>query len=185
GVTPAGHVSRLERPQFVNELAGANLVIRREAFDAVGGFQSPTVGGEAVRPCYKVRTLLDRRILYEPSLAVSATPPRFPRQFLVDMARYGRARGDLARRCREVAPLVPYALPTLVAGFLMAEVLLLLTHHWRPAIADGVVLLGADLIEAIGLLAAPGRRSDRLLAALGLPLVPLAYGAAFIRGFFG
>jgi glycosyltransferase involved in cell wall biosynthesis len=185
GITPAGHISRMERARFVAELAGSNLVIRREVFASVGGFQSPSVGGEAVRLCYKVRTLLDRTILYEPALAVKATAPRFPGAFLADMARYGRARGDLARRCREVAPLVPYALPTLVGAFLVAEMGLLVFHHWRAAAAGALILAAAYLTEAVGVLFARGRLGDRLLAALGLPLVPMTYGAAFIRGYFG
>ncbi|TMB91052.1 MAG: glycosyltransferase family 4 protein [Chloroflexi bacterium] len=159
--------------------------IRSELFRAVGGFQSPSVGGEAVRLCYKVRTLLERDIFYEPSLAVTATARRFPGAFLADMARYGRARGDLARRCSEVAPLVPYALPTLVGAFLLAEVGMLALHHWRAAAAGALILAGAYIIEAISVLFARGRLSDRLLAVLGLPLVPLTYGAAFIRGYFG
>jgi glycosyltransferase involved in cell wall biosynthesis len=185
GATPSGHISRLERARPVSEVAGSNLIIRRELFFAVGGFQSPSVGGEAVRLCYKVRTLLDRRVLYEPALAVSATAPRFPGSFLADIAAYGRARGDLARRYREVAPLIPYGLPTLFVLLILAELALLPFHPWKASIIGGAILLLVYLVEAVSVLRGKARLSDRLVAAAALPLVPIAYGLAFVRGYLG
>ena len=43
------------------------------------------------------------------------------------------------------------------------------------------------VVQAVGVLFAkgPARPGDRLLATLGLPLVSLTYGVAFVRGFFG
>jgi glycosyltransferase involved in cell wall biosynthesis len=190
GTTPSGHVSRAERPRSVTELTGSNLLIRDDVFRDVGGFQSPSVGGEAVRLCYKVRSLLGCEINYEPDLAVVATTRRFPGAFLADTAAYGRARGDMARRFREVAPFYPYALPTLVALFVLVELALVLTpfRHLRLAEFIGAsLLLVLYVVQAVGVLFAkgPARLSDRLLATLGLPLVSLTYGIAFVRGFFG
>jgi glycosyltransferase involved in cell wall biosynthesis len=194
GTTPSGHVSRAERPRTVSELAGANLLIRQDVFRDVGGFQSPSVGGEAVRLCYKVRSILGCDINYEPKLAVAATTRRFPGPFLADTAAYGRARGDMARRFREVAPFYPYALPTLLTIFVAVEAALVLLapiRHlrlaWDIAEAGALILLVLYLIQASGVLFArgPARLSDRILATLGLPLVSLTYGIAFVRGFFG
>jgi glycosyltransferase involved in cell wall biosynthesis len=191
GTTPSGHVSRAERPRKVSELTGSNLLIRDDVFRDVGGFQSPSIGGEAVRLCYKVRSILGCDINYEPKLAVVATTRRFPGPFLADTAAYGRARGDMARRFREVAPFYPYALPTLVALFVLVEAaLVLLTpiRHLRLAEFIGAsLLLVLYAVQAVGVLFArgPARFGDRLLATLGLPLVSLTYGIAFVRGFFG
>lgn len=190
GTTPSGHVSRAERPRTVSELTGSNLLIRRDVFRDVGGFQSPSVGGEAVRLCYKVRSILGCTINYEPKLAVAATTRRFPGPFLTDTAAYGRARGDMARRFREVAPFYPYALPTLVTLFVILELILLLPYPHHPvktALVGGALLGALYLVQAVGVLFAkgPARPGDRLLATLGLPLVSLTYGIAFVRGFFG
>jgi glycosyltransferase involved in cell wall biosynthesis len=192
GTTPSGHVSRAEKPHTVSELSGSNLLIREDVFHDVGGFQSPSVGGEAVRLCYKVRSILGCDINYEPKLAVAATTRRFPGPFLRDTAAYGRARGDMARRFREVAPFYPYALPTLLTLFLLAEVVLAMPftpfRHVRLAEYIGASLLFVVYVmQAVGVLFAKGpmRPLDRLLATLGLPLVSLTYGVAFVRGFFG
>ncbi len=191
GTTPSGHVSRAERPRKVSELTGSNLLIREEVFRDVGGFQSPSIGGEAVRLCYKVRSILGCDIHYEPRLAVAATTRRFPGAFLADTAAYGRARGDMARRFREVAPFYPYALPTLLAVFVLVEAALVLLspiRHLRLAEYIGAsLLLVLFVVQAAGVLFAkgPARPGDRILATLGLPLVSLTYGIAFVRGFFG
>jgi glycosyltransferase involved in cell wall biosynthesis len=190
GTTPSGHVSRAERPRTVSELAGANLLIRADVFRDVGGFQSPSVGGEAVRLCYKVRSILGCDINYEPKLAVIATTRRFPGPFLADTAAYGRARGDMARRFREVAPFYPYALPTLVTLVVILELALLIPfphHPFKAAVIGGGLLFLLYLIQASGVLFArgPARLGDRILATLGLPLVSLTYGIAFVRGFLG
>ena len=190
GTTPSGHVSRAERPRTVTELTGSNLLIRYDVFRDVGGFQSPSVGGEAVRLCYKARSILGCEVNYEPDLAVAATTRRFPGPFLADTAAYGRARGDMARRFREVAPFYPYALPTLVTLVVILELGLLIPfphHPFKAAAIGGALLFVLYLVQTVGVLFAKGTSGlgDRLLATLGLPLVSLTYGVAFVRGFFG
>lgn len=185
GITPGARMSRVGPPRRVNELAGSNLLIRAHDFHAVGGFQSPSVGGEAVRLCYKVRALLGQAILHHPSLAVRATAHRFPGPLLSDIAGYGRARGDLARRFREVAPLIPYGLPTLATIFLGGELALLPLHRFKAVLIGLAVLIVGTLAESLPALISRSRLSDRLIATAAMPLVPLAYGLAFIRGYLG
>ena len=185
GLTPAGHMSRVRQPQPVAELAGSNLIVRRGAFWEVGGFQSPTVGGESVRLCYKVRTLLGSEAMCHPELAVSAHVRSFPKAFLGEMVAFGRARGDLARRLPGVVRLLPYALPVLLWVALLAEVALIATHHFRIALIGVAILAVAFVVQAISVLMGAGRLSDRLMAIIGLPLVPLAYGLGFVRGYVG
>ncbi len=185
GMSRAGHMSRLQRVHTVRELTGSNLVIPRKLFWSVGGFQSPSVGGEAARLCYKVRSLRSRTVLYHPRLAATATVRRFPGPFLSDVSTYGRARGDLARRYPAMAPLVPHALPTVLALVAAAELALLPFHRGFGALA-GLALLGsAYLLAAVRVLLGKGRFGDRLLAAAALPLVALTNGLAFLRGYLG
>jgi glycosyltransferase involved in cell wall biosynthesis len=84
-----------------------------------------------------------------------------------------------------VAPLIPYGLPTLSVVLLAAELSLLPFHPWKAAIIGGAILLAAYLLQAVRLLFARALFSDRLIAAAALPLVPIVYGLAFIRGYLG
>jgi glycosyltransferase involved in cell wall biosynthesis len=184
-LTPGAHLSRMQEPHPVTELAGSNLVVRRDAFWAVGGFQSPSSGGEAVRLCYKIRTLLDKPVLYHPALAVSATARAFPRQFLSEMSTFGRARGDLARRLPDAAPPLPYLLPVLLWFALVAEIIAVGGHLFRVALVIAAILATVFVLQAINLVTSKSRVSDRLCAVIGFPLVPLAYGLGFVRGYLG
>ncbi len=93
----------------------------------------------------------------------------------------------MARRFREVAPFFPYALPTLVTIFVILELALLPLHRTKVELSVGALLIALYLLQAVGVLFAKGpvRIGDRILAALGLPLVSLTYGVFFVRGFFG
>lgn len=187
GGTRSGHPSRMGPARAVPELAGSNLVIRADLFHAVGGFQCPTIGGEAVRLCYKVRTLMDHEILSTPELAVTSTAQRFPRAFLRETAGYGRARGDLARRFREASPFFPYGLPTLLALAVAIEIAFLPFQRWMAILAGVALLAALWLVMGLGILFGRhgARLADRALAFLGLPTVAIVFGVAFIGGYFG
>jgi len=116
---------------------------------------------------------------------VSATSRSFPKPFLGEITSFGRARGDLARRLPPVARPVPYALPTMLWLVLAGEVALLLRNQLRIALAVALVLFAVFLLQAVSVLTAKGRLADRLLATVGLTLVPLAYGLGFARGYVG
>ena len=183
--TPGTHIAHAEKRRTVREVAGSNLIVRTSAWRSIGGFQSPTPGGEAVRLCHKLRLLRGDRVHYCPELAVRQTVRAFPGPFLAEVRTYGRARGDLARRLPEAAPLVPYGVPTLVLIALIAHLALIPFHLFAVA-RIGLLLIAAGFVgEAVSVLLGRGRFADRLLAALALPVVTLTYGAGFLRGFLG
>jgi glycosyltransferase involved in cell wall biosynthesis len=174
----------------VREVGSENLAIRSEAFWAVGGFQTPAGGGgESVRLCYKVRRLLDGKIRTEPELAVRAPAPGFPGPLLGAVAAYGRSRGCLARRLPEAAPLFPFALPsvTLLVG---CALVFALVFAARPdlllaSVAAVGALFAFSVLQSIRGLRTQGSLTVGLLACLVLPVVLLAYGASFLRGYLG
>ncbi len=190
GGAPAAHNATLGRSRPVKEVGSSNLVVRTWAFRAVGGFQTPAAGGgEAVRLCYKVRTLLSGTVTSEPGMTLTAPAPSVPGGLLHDIAAYGRSRGHLARRMPEAVPLVPYSLPSVIS------VLFCVTATLGIVIDNLVVrtmLLGvliALMMMFIALSARTRRGSvttgDRLLAGLALPLVLLVFGVTFLRGYLG
>jgi glycosyltransferase involved in cell wall biosynthesis len=185
GRTPGTPQTHADRPRVVRELAGSNLIVRTSAWRSIGGFQSPSPGGEAVRLCHKLRVLRGDQIHYRPELAVKQTVRSFARPFLTEVTAYGRARGDLARRLPEAAPLVPYGLPAVLVLIVVAHLALIPLHLFAVAKIGLLLLAAVFLAEAVGVMFGRGRFSDRLAAAVALPVVTLAYGAGFLRGFLG
>jgi glycosyltransferase involved in cell wall biosynthesis len=169
-------------PRDVLELPTTNLVVRRSSFVAVGGLQSPTPLGDDTRLCYKLRTLLGQRVVYEPALAVEA-PAAGLAALMSLMFRWGRQRGDLTRRLPQTSKPVPYALPSI--GLLAMVVALALSPFMVAS--RGAVLAAAATYLFAGLVLMLGSRQVRAggLAAAGIPLTHLVYGAGFLKGYFG
>jgi glycosyltransferase involved in cell wall biosynthesis len=166
----------------VSELPTTNLVVRRSAFLAVGGFQSPTPLGDDTRLCYKLRTLLGLRVVYDPALAVEA-PAAGVRALTSVMFRWGRQRGDLTRRLPQVSKPIPYAVPAIA---LLCMFIALAVAPFTT-LGRSVLLLTACAYLAAGILVMLRSRQFRtgVLAAAGIPMMHLAYGAGFLRGYVG
>jgi glycosyltransferase involved in cell wall biosynthesis len=189
GRAPAAHNVRSRAVRPVREVGSSNLVIRRKAFEAVGGFQSPTsAGGEAVRLCFKVRTILGGRIVSDPRLAVSAPAPSFPSALLSDIGIYGRSRGNMARRMPDVAPTLPYALPSVVViGAPVILAFLALTDGWVRLATLGVLtaVFAAFMLHCARALRGAASVADRVAAVCAVPVVLGWFGVAFLRGYVG
>jgi hypothetical protein len=122
-----------------------------------------------------------------------ATARRFTGPRLVaHAATYRRARSEgTGRFGEEVAPpFFQYALPALLALLVVLDVALVLLspiRHLRLAEYIGASLVSAFFLMQAGRVAfasGPARIGDRALAALGVPVVSVTYGFAFVRGFF-
>jgi glycosyltransferase involved in cell wall biosynthesis len=190
GGSPAAHNLRPKPARSVREVGASNVVIRTAAFRAVGGFQAPPGGGgEAVRLCYKVRTLLGGKIISAPGLTLSSPASIFPGALFRDIATYGRSRGALARRLPEAAPLFPYALPSVAT--MLVVVLACLLAVVGGGLLGGVLLalivavVSFFLIQSVRTLRGSEALPDRLVAGLSLPFILVTYGLTFVRGYFG
>ncbi len=186
--TPAAHNARMAKRREVREVGWSNLVVRADAFRAVGGFQTPIGEGSAsVRLCYKVRSLLNGKVISDPGLALSAPAPRFPGPLLRDVADYGKSRGNLAHRLPEVAPLLPYAIPSLVLVIFVAaaSIALGIGAVWLALLVAAAIYLAAAMAPLTLGLRAPGGPFDRLMACFALPIVLTVFGLTFARGYFG
>jgi len=168
----------------VAEVPAGNMVVRRDVFRAVGGFQSPAQGSESTRLCYKVRALLGLRVVADAALSAAASPPDFPAELLGRVVAHGRVRGDMGRRLRDMSPLAVYALPALAVAALVPIAALL---SRMPRVRAGTLIaLGALylLLVAEVLISRESLRA-RLLAAVSLPLLPVVYASGFVRGYMG
>lgn len=183
GSGPLRYRFQRRRPRLVRELPTSNLVVRTEAFRAVGGFQSPTALGDDARLCHKLRSLLGRHVVYDPELVVETVPPAFPQPFLSLIAEWGRQRGDLLRRLPEATQPLPYILPALL---MLAAVVALILSPSQPAARFVVLLLGAGyLAGGLWLLIRSRGMRVGLRAAAGLPAMHLAYAIGLISGYVG
>lgn len=93
-----GSVRVAVRPrQPVPYLVTANLVVRREAFTAVGGFDAGLRTGEDVDLCWRLSTA-GHRLVYQPEGRVRHEHRGAPRAFVATRAAYAISEASLLRR---------------------------------------------------------------------------------------
>jgi GT2 family glycosyltransferase len=168
-----------QRPRRVNDYPAYNLLIRREALDAVGGWGTTFYGGEDTVLCLR---LAEKGWLvhYDPDVVVFHRRRPILRSHLLQVANVGRHRGYFVRAFPATSRRALYALPAF-APFALGIGLLLLQR--RPVAGLTLAATGYALVAAETL------RRHPPSVALATPAVAaahhLAYGVAFLRGLFG
>jgi glycosyltransferase involved in cell wall biosynthesis len=183
GSGPLYYRFRLATSRDVPELPTTNLVVRRRAFLSVGGFQSPSPLGDDARLCYKIRSLLRLRIVYDPALAVESPPPALPQPCLGLMMEWGRHRGDMWRRLPEASHRLLNQLPS-IAVLGMAMLAVISPFALAARLCLGLVA-GFYVLAAIWMAIRSRDARAGLVAGLCLPLIHGAYGIGFLRGYLG
>ncbi|MBL3686719.1 glycosyltransferase family 2 protein [Leucobacter zeae] len=163
-------------------------VFRREAFDAVGGYDPAILRGEDWELNLRIRRA-GFGIRFEPALGVTYRP----RASLADLSRQffatGTWRAVLVRKYGGANPWRFFAPGALVVGLAVGlAALVLLLVGALPWASGWPVLLAAPALYALGIayatLRIPDQRGgrDRLLTAAALVTMHLSWGAGFLRG---
>lgn len=173
------------RPRTVDDLHSVNLLVRRHAMEAVGGFDVTYWPGEDTKLCLDL-VRAGGQVVYDPGVIVYHHRATTPMRHLRQVGRYGLHRGHFARVLPETSRRLAYFLPTLAILALAALVVLSwVAPATRPLL--GGVLAGALMVVAVaGVIEAARIREWRV--ALFFPalllVTHLVYGLAVIRGFF-
>ncbi|MFN4217333.1 MAG: glycosyltransferase, partial [Brevinematales bacterium] len=161
------------------DLPSVNLIVKKEVFESVGGFDSTYYPGEDTKLCLAIKKK-NYRILYSPQVIVwHHRRPLFPHHFR-QIANYALHRGFFARRYGATSLKMAYLLPSL---FLLGIIL-----GWIPAILFSFLwwIYGGTLfIYFVGafLLGTGKTLFERLATTLGIFASHLTYGWFFIQGF--
>ncbi|MCC7518004.1 MAG: glycosyltransferase [Verrucomicrobiae bacterium] len=166
-------------PAEVDDWPSCNLLVRRTAFDAVGGFGTDFWPGEDTAFCL---ALVKRgwKIRYEPRAAIEHHRRPSLKKHFVQLANYGLHRGYFAKRFPETSLRARYFAPSALLLGLIALLAALLTGIPRAggtlaALATAYLLLAAASVARAG--------PRLLLPSVGVIFIShLVYGAAFLRG---
>jgi cellulose synthase/poly-beta-1,6-N-acetylglucosamine synthase-like glycosyltransferase len=88
----------LPKPQrFVDDYPSFNLIVKKKAFNAVGGFDTQYWPGEDTKLCLDLTHQLKQKILYHPSIQVFHHRRPIFLPHLAQISRYGFQRGRFVR----------------------------------------------------------------------------------------
>jgi len=168
--------------RLVDDWPSVNLMVRRDVFLSVGGFDSPYWPGEDTFLCLKLKRA-GHHVLYVPRMIVWHHRREGLGRHMRQVGAYGLHRGYFARHLPETSRRPQYFLPSavfLLLLFLPAAVIL-------PSPLRELVL-AAGAIYGLGVLAGAVdlvRNNGFSVAVAAIPYViatHLAYGYSFIRG---
>ncbi len=170
--------------QQIDDWPSVNLLVRRESFLAVGGFDCQYWPGEDTRLCLKLKHT-GGKLIYVPEMVVWHHRRAGLLAHLKQIGAYGLHRGYFARHYPETSFRLKYFVPTTFAVFVLSS----LTAFWISALPDELLTFGWG-VYGIALLAGFFNimKYERPLVALAslvyVPITHFYYGVQFIRGFF-
>jgi hypothetical protein len=183
GSGPYTYRFRPGRARDVEDYPSMNLLVRRDDFEAVGGFDSIYWPGEDSEFCQKL-VAQGKRIVYEPRAIVYHHRRALFRPHLRQQGRYGVHRGHFARRFVGNSRRIAYLIPTVFTVWLVSGPVLAVI--WSPARILYAASVGSYLVALLATAAWVWRHErDVRVAALtfgGLFATHVTYGLCYVKG---
>lgn len=165
-----------------DDLPAFNFAVRREAIEAVGGWNSTFYGGEDTKVCLEL--LKDgRRLRYLPTMVVYHHRRPVFGSHLRQVANVARHRGFFARRHPSTSRRVIYFLPAIGTAGAVPGALALAVAFARSPRKTAIFCVSAWLVTAAPAYKRAGPSAVVFPAALALH--HLVYGIHFLRGLTG
>lgn len=165
---------------FVDDWPSVNLMVRKEAFLAAGGFDNEFWPGEDTKFCLDLVQKTGGKILYLPEMLVWHHRREALGKHLRQVGNYGLHRGYFARNYPRTSRRFKFFLPALLLLFLTVGALILPDGLYNA----GLYLYGAALALAALDIA---RHEPPNITAAALPYIVMThlwYGWGFLRGWF-
>lgn len=167
----------------LDDWPSVNLLVRKDIFERVGGFDTNYWPGEDTKLCLDI-IQAGKRIRYDPSVICWHHRATTPLRHLQQVARYGLHRGHFVRKFPQTSRRVAYFLPSLAVTVLLTiGVMAVAVPSSRRLVGVGLAAMMLTM-GVFGVVEAA--RSRRWLVAilylLFLPLTHLTYGIMFLQG---
>jgi len=168
----------------VDDWPSVNLMVRRDVFIDVNGFDSPYWPGEDTFLCLKFLRA-GHKVTYVPELVVWHHRREGLLRHMKQVGAYGLHRGYFARHLPETSRRIQYFFPSVVLlMFLTSPITLLLPEIFRWLLLLGICgYLSAVVIGILDLM----RFEKSIVAIAAFPYViatHISYGYQFLRGLF-
>jgi GT2 family glycosyltransferase len=169
-------------PRDVDDLPAYNLLIRRGAVEAVGGWKSTFYGGEDTKLCV---ALVEEglRLRYDPSVLVNHFRRPVFKAHMRQVANVGRHRGYFIRRYPETSRRLIYLLPAIFTIVTVPLSLLIGKAALRSPRRAATMFVSGWL--TVSVVASRRAGAAALLFPVALACHHLAYGFSVLRGLFG
>lgn len=165
-----------------DDIPSVNLIVKRDVFEAVGGYDSNFYPGEDTKLCLDITRKAKKRLLYCPDVLVYHHRRPLFRSHLKQATNYAKHRGYFAKVLPETSLRIQYFVPTLfmMGVFLGPIISIFIPFLWW--IYLGVLLF--YFVLAGFSVKNTGNFKIFILAVCGIFLTHLGYGICFLQGLF-
>lgn len=173
---------RPQGPRDVDDYPSCNMIIRKNIFEQVGGFDSAFYPGEDTVLCLKVTKQLKKRIVYEPAAVVYHHRRNLFAGHLKQVANYAVHRGYFVRKYPETSLRLAYFIPTLfVLGVVFGPLFFAINNLFlRLYFGILFIYLFCALVSSLRGEGVNGK----LLVFVGTVATNVTYGVMFLKGLF-
>lgn len=163
----------------VDDLPSVNLIVRRDVFEQIGGYDSDYYPGEDTKLCLDI-VESGKKIIYSPEVLVYHHRRRMFKQHLKQATNYAKHRGYFAKALPKTSCKPAYFIPSLfvlglVIGPLLSCVIPILWYFYFMVIVLYLFLLMASIRKVSSF-------KVWILTFLGIIATHIGYGVMFIRG---
>lgn len=176
---PIGNVRK------VDDWPSVNLLVRRDVFEKVGGFNSVYWPGEDTKLCLDI-VKMGKQIIYDPEVFVWHHRRGGLIRHLRQIGRYGLHRGFFAKKFPETSRRFKYFLPSLFVLFLAIGILHLFVENplFRGLYFTGIgVYLLALIVAFYHIQTKEKNFAISFVSILYIFLTHIWYGIRFIQGY--
>ena len=169
-----------KKKKFVNDFPSSNLIVKKNDFNRVKGFNTLLWPGEDTKLCHDLVYKLNKKILYHPSIKVfhHRRPIFIPH--LKQISRFGYHRSLFAKILPKTSRLPGYFGPPLFIPWLIITYFL-----FSPLFYLSLnIYLTITAITAMGLILKTQNPLAGILFFITVPLTHLTYGLFFLKALF-
>ena len=168
----------------VDDFPTVNLLVRRDVFEKVGGFDSNYWPGEDTKLCLDITKTMGKKIIYDPEVFVYHHRRALFIPHLKQISRYAFHRGYFAKVLPETSLRFTYFVPSLFLIGIILGLLLFPVHRTIAALYLSTISLYALMLVTTALIITLKERKllIGMLAIPGIFLTHLLYGYNFLKG---
>lgn len=169
----------------VDDWPSVNLLVRRDVFEKVGGFNSEYWPGEDTKLCLDI-IKMGKKIIYDPDVFVWHHRREGLLRHLKQIGRYGLHRGFFAKKFPETSMRFKYFLPSLFVIFLTIGIPLL---YYGKSLSTMLYFTGIVVYLfalAVAFFQIQNKEKNIAISLISLPYIFLThvwYGIRFLQGY--
>lgn len=165
----------------IDDFATCNLIVRKDVFEEIGGFETKYWPGEDTKFCLDLTKKLKKKIIYDPEVLVYHHRRPLFKKHLGQIRSYGVHRGFFAKKFPETSFRLIYFMPSLFVLGLSLGWVSLFINKYLFYLYLSVIGLYLFLVF-LGSLSAK-KFKLMVLTFFGVIATHIQYGVSFLKGF--